>query len=230
MSVRPKAPPAAVPPKRRRRSAQAQDDFRRQIVDTARRIFREQGYEALSIRAVTEPLGVSQMAFYAYFPSKGDLLQHIWSDMLQEQFAGLLAASAGCTSPEAVLRAHLRAYIDYWVARPDQYRHVMSDASGLASLEGTAVSDLPAYRQIVQLHRDRVLACAGATRSRGAGLDAGAIDRLSELAYVKVIGYLHATLGIGRYPFSAPEALQDWVIDDIVAGILQAGATRRGGG
>jgi AcrR family transcriptional regulator len=210
--------PDSAAPHRRRRSAQAQDDFRREILDLARRVYREQGYEALSIRAVTEPLGVSQMAFYAYFPSKADLVRHIWLDMLEEQLAELRAAGQGAATPADALHAHAEAFLAFWERRPDQYRLFMTQLNEPRLGGEWTLVDEPVYRALIRLHHDRVAACVAAP----AALPAGWVDQQAELAYLKAVGYLHTTLGLGRYPFADLGRLREAVLQDIVGTVLAA--------
>lgn len=203
-------------PARRRRSPQAQDDFRHRMLQHARSLFREGGVDALTIRAVTEPFGVSQMAFYGYFQSKDELVRHLWVDLLQEQFARMLEAGRERTSSLDVLRAHVTAYIAYWEERPDDYRRFMTMSPRIGERDPAELAAEPAYLQLLALHRERVLACAGDRR-----WDPQTLDRLSTLAYTKAIGYLHATIGIGRYPMADRDRMREWVIDDIVETVRQ---------
>ena len=39
--------------------------------------------------------------------------------------------------------------------------------------------------------------------------------------FFKAIGYLHATIGIGRYPMADRDRMREWVIDDIVETVRQ---------
>lgn len=54
--------------------AEAHTAKRRQILDGARRVFFERGFEAASMDAITRAAGVSKATLYAYFPSKEHLI------------------------------------------------------------------------------------------------------------------------------------------------------------
>ncbi len=215
-------PPEPKPRQTRRRSALAQEKFKAEILDLARKVFQEQGYDALSIRAVTEPLGVSQMAFYAYFQGKADLVQHLWNELLEDQLDALLAVGGIHESPEALFRAHMDAYLRYWEDHPGHYRAFLIDAVSRSGQDEVPVALTPAYRRLLQLHGERVLACVRPERRAEA-------PRLAELAYVKAIGYVHTTIGLNRFPFADPAALRESMIDDIVAGVV-GGASRQPSG
>jgi AcrR family transcriptional regulator len=50
-------------------------DTREQILDAARQLFMEHGYDKASLREVAERVGVTKAALYYYFPSKEALLE-----------------------------------------------------------------------------------------------------------------------------------------------------------
>lgn len=54
--------------------------LRRDIMETARFLFRQQGFEQTTLQDITARLEVSETAVYAYFSSKDDLLEAVWSE------------------------------------------------------------------------------------------------------------------------------------------------------
>ena len=67
------APIAQVPGLRERKKAR----LRQQIVDTAIRLFRKQGYEKTRIDDIVNILEISQPTFFRYFPSKDAVLRDV---------------------------------------------------------------------------------------------------------------------------------------------------------
>src|SRR5688572_18192665 len=65
---------AAQPVRRKRRGAYHHGDLRRALLDAALRTIREEGVEALTVRAAGAKLGVSRSALYRHFADKGALL------------------------------------------------------------------------------------------------------------------------------------------------------------
>ncbi len=69
---------------------------RKELLDTAMRLFIEVGYEHTSIEMITAAVGVSKGNFYHYFDSKQDLLAELatsWADELFEHAEGLIRTS-----------------------------------------------------------------------------------------------------------------------------------------
>ena len=60
---------------------------KRLIVDTALRMFREQGYEQTTMRAIAREAGVSVGNAYYYFASKENLIEAFYEDMQVEHLA-----------------------------------------------------------------------------------------------------------------------------------------------
>ncbi len=85
---------------------------RRQILDTALRLFRERGYEEATMRAIAAEAGVSLGNAYYYFSSKEHLIQAYYARSHDEH----LVACAGVLERETALKARLagvmRAKID----------------------------------------------------------------------------------------------------------------------
>ncbi|MBZ8143532.1 TetR family transcriptional regulator [Rubrivivax gelatinosus] len=206
MAVRRSASP---PPKPRRRSAQAQAAFRQSLVDEAKRLLIEHGPDAVTIRAVTEPLGASLMAFYTYFDGKQALLRAVWGEYMSELQQVLLAAAPEGTPPLQALRAHADAFIGYWEAHPDLYRIAYQPALSVESTTETARTD-PVYYEMLELGRRRVAAVVGR------GPHDHEVLTLGELLFTKGVGYLHTVLVLSRYPIDDRKRLRREVIDDIV--------------
>jgi AcrR family transcriptional regulator len=87
-----------------RREAQAKAT-RREILETARRLFRENGYAATSVPDVARAAGVSTKTVYLSFPTKRQLLLSVWDlalHHLKERFADVLEVirSAAAADPE----------------------------------------------------------------------------------------------------------------------------------
>lgn len=97
------------------RTAKA-EQTRAAIVDAAMGLFRRDGYDGTTMRAVAAEAGVSVGNAYYYFSSKEHLVQAFY-DGLQDQHA---AAAAGVLATEKGFAARLQGVLEAWlaVARP----------------------------------------------------------------------------------------------------------------
>jgi AcrR family transcriptional regulator len=195
----------------RRRSAESQQEFKAELVECAKALYREHGYEGVSIRALTETFGMSAMSFYGYFDSKQELIRCIWIDFFRELLDALLAAGGGRRTPLGAMEAHAKAFIGYWEAHPDHYRLVYMSEELSDGASTSAFTSDPIYRRLRELTRERVMACC-----HGRPIDEKSLALAGDLIFVKALGFLHATLAIQRYKFADRARLRRLVIKDIV--------------
>lgn len=88
------------------------------IIDAALRLFRQNGYEATTMRAIAAEAGVSVGNAYYYFTSKQHLIQAFY-DRTQEEH---LLAAQPALDRETDLQARMLAVIDAWLEVMDPYR------------------------------------------------------------------------------------------------------------
>jgi AcrR family transcriptional regulator len=88
------------------------EQTRRLIVDTAVRLFREQGYDKTTMRGIAQAAGLSVGNAYYYFPSKDHLVQEFYTTVQQDQ-AALCAARLAPPGPfDARLRIALTSLME----------------------------------------------------------------------------------------------------------------------
>ena len=145
----------------RRESARG-EQTRTLIVDTALRLFREQGYEATTMRAIAAEAGVSVGNAYYYFPSKQHLVQAYYGTSQDVH----VAASRPVLDREADFAARLlgvlRARIDTMQADKafavDFFRFAADPRSPLSPFSDESA---PARAVSVGLYAEAVTGAAG---------------------------------------------------------------------
>jgi AcrR family transcriptional regulator len=100
----------------RRRVSRAERE--RQILDAATAVFTERGYQAGSMDAVAERVGVTKPVLYDHFGSKEGLLLASIARTRQQLFAVTSAAASGGRDPQDAARRGFRAFFDFLDARP----------------------------------------------------------------------------------------------------------------
>ena len=80
--------------------AEKKDRLRRQLLANAIQLFRERGFEEVTIDDIIRPLEVSQATFFNYFPSKDALLQQAAEDAVV-QYREMLETEIRRDSPTA---------------------------------------------------------------------------------------------------------------------------------
>lgn len=106
------------------RVALAPDDitaFRQRATDVATTMFARQGYDALTMRAVADALGVSAMTPYRYVANKAELYALVRASAYA-RFADFLAPAAAHAEPLDRLRVLKARYVRFALEHADAYR------------------------------------------------------------------------------------------------------------
>lgn len=83
------------------------------ILDSARQVFGELGFEAASVRDIIRRTGLSVGAFYNYYRSKEEVFDALADEGARRFKPILQAQSAKATDFESYLRGSVRAYFDF---------------------------------------------------------------------------------------------------------------------
>ncbi len=88
------------------RTVKAPDVRRNEILDTAQRLFYQQGYEQTSVQDVITGIGIAKGTFYHYFNSKLNLLDAVIERMVEQTLQSLepLVANDQLSAPEKFRR------------------------------------------------------------------------------------------------------------------------------
>src|SRR4051794_36597959 len=95
---------------------------RQQILEAARSVFFEKGFDSATIEEIAQRTELSKGAIYLYFPSKEELyftLMHQGTQILYDMIA---KASRGNLPADTLLRRLGHAYLDFYVQYPGFFR------------------------------------------------------------------------------------------------------------
>src|SRR5580692_4126228 len=95
---------------------------RQAILDAARTVFGEMGYETATVRDIVRRTGLSVGAFYNYFRSKEEVFEALADDGARRFRPILHAQYEAATDFESYLRGAIRAYFDF-IAAEEEGRH-----------------------------------------------------------------------------------------------------------
>src|SRR3954452_9220816 len=91
-------------PRRSRRAAGGDPVKRQQIIEGARRVFIEMGFDAASMNDITRAAGVSKGTIYVYFENKEELFEALIEEERQTIFSNLYNALDPEQDPRDALR------------------------------------------------------------------------------------------------------------------------------
>lgn len=118
----------------RERREREKSHVRAKIMDAARRLFAEEGYEAVSMRRIAEAIEYSPTAIYGHFEDKAALLREI----CREDFAALAVVFnelAAVADPVQRIGRIGEAYVAFAVKYPNHYRLMFMTKRPMVELE-----------------------------------------------------------------------------------------------
>jgi AcrR family transcriptional regulator len=141
----------------RDRRAERAEATRREILDAAWALVREEGLAALTMRGLGARVGMRAQSLYVYFPSKHAIYDAMFGDAGREMVARWrAAAAAGSQEPVAVLRRRTAAFLRFCVEDP--VRHQLLFQRTIPGFEPSPESYAPAVEGLADLHA-RLQAC-----------------------------------------------------------------------
>ena len=98
------------------------ESYRARLCETAMQMFADDGYDAVTLRALAEKLGCSHALPYRYFADKKEIFAAVCALGFERFAAALERAAAGVDDPEERLRVLARAYFRFALREPHAYR------------------------------------------------------------------------------------------------------------
>jgi AcrR family transcriptional regulator len=96
----------------RRRQAERSESTRRRLLDAARALFAERGYDATPIEEILARTGLSKGALYHHFADKRDLLDAVYEQLEQELTEMLTGVGRDLRDPLARIDRGCQAFLD----------------------------------------------------------------------------------------------------------------------
>ncbi len=200
------------------RRARQREEIRSQIVDAARDIVMNEGYQALTMRRIAEAIEYSPAAIYQYFQNRDAIAIAVSA----EGFAQLLEAFApvrAIANPRERLEAIARAYIDFALRNPATYRLMFMEDPKItrAVLEQPDPSDPGTQAYLAIVEPIAALAQSGAIGER----DEAAIHAIADAFWVSLHGIVSLKLTCPSFPQTPEDTLIATVLRAFFDGILK---------
>ncbi|ODN31012.1 TetR/AcrR family transcriptional regulator [Fervidobacterium thailandense] len=90
-----------------------ENETRKRIIEAARKLFSEKGFEGVSMEDIAQASGVRKSLIYYYFPSKEVLFEEIWIQIIDELENELFAESESDGNITRMIKRIIRKYIDF---------------------------------------------------------------------------------------------------------------------
>jgi len=189
------------------------EEFRREILNAARELFIDDGYEKFSMRRLAEKIDYSPTTIYLYFKNKDDLLFAICEEVAEQFLTKLSHIRSIQSEPLEALRQAMLYLIEFAFDNPNQYKvffltrpNVYGTQEEFMKRESMARNSYFEFRRIVQV-------CIKAGKLRR--MD---IDVLSQVLATAPHGLITMTLYRDSFPWVDRKVLAATLVDGLLRG------------
>lgn len=192
------------------------------ILKAAQRVLAEEGLERATMRRIAAEAGLSTAGLYIYFKNKEAILAAIRNRTFADLHASARAAAADAPTPEARLRRHLEAYLDFARANPDGFRLTFRSHLIRAPRPGRLSTPEGAIGQ--KAFDLMVTEIAAMIQDEGAP-DEALAHSLTETAWAAIHGLSSLAIDVPRFPTSGIDTCLEQLLSMVIAGIRSHGAS-----
>jgi AcrR family transcriptional regulator len=178
------------------------------IIDAARELFVSQGYASVSMRRLASAVNCTPMTLYSYFERKIDILRFLWADVFAELFDQLDQVLKKTKKAELELAAISKAYVAFWIERPEQYRMVFLSAD----VSQPEVSVFMQQDEIAKRYGIFFQCMAKALAPEGGLFDQIELKLKVETLICALNGIAHNLITISEYQWEKPDKLVATVV------------------
>ena len=188
--------------------------MRQDILDAARELFVNEGYENVSMRRVAEKIEYSPTTIYLYFEDKASLLYAVCEETFAKLAKRMEAITREGDDPIEVLRKGCRAYVDFGLKNPNHYKltfinhpqHPRDDKRHLAEKS----MGMKAYGNL----RAGVEACIKAGKFRQTD-----VESVTQMMWAGGHGITSLLISMPDFPWVKKADLIDLMIDTLIDGL-----------
>ncbi len=198
---------------------------RKRILDAARELFVREGYETVSMRRIAKKIRYSPTTIYLYFRDKAEIFDCLCDELYEKltELPAMMAAFGG--DPLAFLRRLLRAYVEFGLANPNQYRvaFLLTSRTPLRAQDifPTNSKPLEAYN----LSRQAVQACIRKKLFRKLNVDA-----VCQSLWAAVHGLTSLLILFPTFPWVRRDQLIEVTIETMLRGLMAPEASGKESG
>jgi len=111
-------------------------EFRKKVSQHAMALYRDKGFEAVSMRRLSKAVGCAPTTLYAHFQGKTEILMLLWADVLADMTQHVQESLKRTTEPNERLKSAALTFVRYWIDHPDHFRLVfMSNDVGRSDVD-----------------------------------------------------------------------------------------------
>lgn len=205
------------------RREREKEETRRLIMDAARRLFVDHGYEAVSMRKIAEAIEYSPAAVYVHFADKESLIRGLVRDDFSRLDAEMIRL-ANISDPIDRIRQIGHGYVKFGVANPHHYKLMFMTPHPVViqvTPEDEAAFEDPSKSGYALLRQAVKDALAQGRLRPEVGTDA---ELIAQMCWAGVHGVTSLRIAMANDPcvtFHDPEGLSALMVETAIRGIVK---------
>ena len=189
------------------------EEFRREILNSARDLFIDVGYEKFSMRRLAEKIDYSPTTIYHYFKNRDDLLFAICEEVAEQFLARLRYLRSFQSKPYEALRQAMLYLVEFAFDNPNQYKVFFLTTPNVYGRQDEFMKRESMARNSYFEFREIVKACIKAGKLRR--MD---IDVLTQVLATAPHGLIAMTLYRSSFPWADRKVLANTLVDGLLRG------------
>lgn len=189
------------------------EEFRREILNSARDLFIDVGYEKFSMRRLAEKIDYSPTTIYHYFKNKDDLLFAICEVVAEQFLAKLRYLRLVQSKPYEALRQAMLYRVEFAFDNPNQYKVFFLTRPNIYGTQEEFMKRESMARNCYFEFRKMVQACIKARKLRRMN-----VDVLTQVLATAPHGLITMTLYQSSFPWVDQKLLATTLVDGLLRG------------
>ncbi len=198
---------------------------REEILQAAKELFLELGYEATTIRRIADRVGVSAPALYLYFQDKEQMMLALCDQTFAVLIESISEIENTVTDPRERIRRFGEAYLKFGLAHPDEYKLIFLGTNipeSIRKLGHRMPTDDPSRPGIGgALVFQRLVTMLVEGKEGGLKLNYPP-DTCAELCWMGIHGVVAALILKPDFPWSNRDLLGTGMLDIVLNGVIAA--------
>jgi AcrR family transcriptional regulator len=198
---------------------------REEILQAAKELFLEEGYDHTTIRRIADRVGISAPALYLYFQDKEALLLALCDQTFEHLVQAISEIERTVADPLDRIRRFGEAYARFGLSHPGEYRLVFLGANipeSMRKVGHRAATDDPNTPGVKgALVFGRLVAILAQAEAAGVKLNYPP-DTCAELCWMAVHGLVAALILKPEFPWSDREVLIQGMLDIHLKGVVRS--------
>ncbi|ODT98187.1 MAG: hypothetical protein ABS83_04905 [Rhodospirillales bacterium SCN 65-16] len=197
---------------------------REEILQAAKELFLEQGYDSTTIRKIADRVGVSAPALYLYFQDKEQMMLALCDQTFGHLIESISEIEKSVAEPRDRIRQFGEAYLRFGLKHPDEYRLIFLGSNVPESVRKVGhrmPTDDPTRPGVNgSIVFQRLVSVLVEAEASGLKLNYPA-DTCAELCWMGMHGLASALILKPEFPWSNRDLLINGMLDMVLKGIIR---------